>query len=151
MTLRRARSLRPDFPMLRDLMSSPESRRRVVRFLVVGGGSAGVQFAVLALIKGRMNDLLAFSISWALSTTTHYLANRFWALPSGRHDAGKQFGEYLFTIGLSWAINTVAFQLCRTALGLGMMWSTFWAIPPSTVVVFFLLNYRVFRAKPERN
>jgi putative flippase GtrA len=137
--------------MLKDLLSSPESRRRVVRFLVVGGGSAGVQFAVLALIKGRMNDLLAFSISWALSTTTHYLFNRFWALPSGRGDAGKQFGEYLFTIGLSWVINTAAFQFCRSTLGLGVMWSTFWAIPPSTVVVFLLLNYRVFRARPEKN
>jgi putative flippase GtrA len=136
--------------MLTSLLATPESRRRIGRFLVVGGGSAGVQFAVLALIKGRMNDLLAFTVSWALSTTAHYLLNRFWALPSGRADSGKQFGEYLFTIGLSWVINTAAFQLCRSTLGLGVMWSTFWAIPPSTVVVFLLLNFRVFRAKPEK-
>ena len=147
MTLRRAGASRPDSAMLKSLFATPESRGRLVRFLVVGGGSAGVQFAVLALIKGRMNDLLAFTISWALSTTTHYLFNRFWALPSVRHDAGKQFGEYLFTIALSWVINTAAFQLCHATLGLGVMWSTFWAIPPSTVVVFLLLNFRVFRAK----
>jgi putative flippase GtrA len=151
MTLRPARSSRPDFVMLKSLFATPESRGRVMRFLAVGGGSAAVQFAVLAVIKGRMNDLLAFSISWALSTTTHYLANRFWALPSGRGDAGKQFGEYLFTIALSWVINTAAFQFCHATLGLGVMWSTFWAIPPSTVVVFLLLNFRVFRAKPEKN
>jgi putative flippase GtrA len=151
MTLRRTRSSRPDFAMLKNLLTTAEGRGRVARFLIVGGGSAGVQFAVLALIKGRMNDLLAFSISWALSTTTHYLFNRFWALPSVRHDSGRQFGEYLFTIGLSWVINTAAFQLCHSTLGFGVMWSTFWAIPPSTVVVFFLLNYRVFRAKPEKS
>ena len=151
MTLRRARSLRPLRAMLKDLLNSPEGRRRVGRFLVVGGGSAGVQFAVLALIKGRMGDLLAFSISWAISTTAHYLLNRFWALPSARHDTGRQFGEYLFTIGLSWAINTAAFQICRTTLDLGIMWATFWAIPPSTVVVFLLLNFRVFRAGPKGN
>ena len=151
MTLRHARTSRPDLSMLKALLSSPESRRRVGRFLVVGGGSAGVQFAVLAVIKGRMNDLLAFTISWMVSTTAHYLFNRFWALPSVRHDSARQFGEYLFTIGLSWVINIAAFQFSRTTLGLSIMWATFWAIPPSTVVVFLLLNFRVFRAKAEKN
>jgi len=26
-----------------------------------------------------------------------------------------------------------------------VMWAAFWAIPPSTIVVFLILNYRVFR------
>jgi putative flippase GtrA len=124
-----------------------ETQKRVVRFLVVGGGSAGVQFAVLALVKGWMSETLAFSISWVVSTATHYLANRYWALPSVRHDAAKQFGEYLFAVGLSYVINLGAFKLCTDALGLSVMWAAFWAIPPSTVVVFLLLNYRVFRAR----
>lgn len=119
---------------------------RAVRFLVVGGGSAGVQFVVLALLKGRMSETLAFSISWVVSTATHYLANRFWALPSARRDAGRQFGEYLFAVALSYAINLGAFKVCTDVLELGVMWAAFWAIPPSTVVVFLILNYRVFRA-----
>ncbi len=120
---------------------------RVLRFLIVGGGSAGVQFLVLALIRGRMSDTVAFSFSWVVSTTTHYLANRFWALPSARHDTAQQFGEYLFAVALSYVINLGGFKLCLDGLGLGLMWSTFWAVPPSTVVVFLLLNYRVFRAR----
>ena len=118
---------------------------RLLRFLVVGGGSAAVQFGVLAVLKGMESDTLAFSISWVLSTTTHYLFNRFWALPSARPDTGKQFGEYLFTIAVSFAINVGVFRLCQEMFGLGRGWATFWAIPPSTVVVFLLLNYRVFR------
>lgn len=106
-----------------------------------------MQFLVLAALKPRMNATAAFSISWVVSTATHYLANRFWALPSARHDTAKQLGEYLFAVALSYGINLGAFQICRHAIGLGVMWSAFWAIPPSTVVVFLLLNYRVFRAK----
>ncbi len=30
------------------------------------------------------------------------------------------------------------------------MWSTVLSVPPSTLVVFLLLNYRVFRHKHER-
>ena len=133
--------------MFKAKLSDRGTQVRFARFLCVGGGSALVQFGVLAVLKGRMGDTLAFSVSWMLSTTTHYLANRFWALPSGRHDPGKQFGEYLFTIAVSYVINVAAFGACQKFLGLGLMWATFWAIPPSTVVVFLLLNYRVFRAK----
>lgn len=133
--------------MLANFLTDREARLRLFRFLAVGGGSALVQFGVLALLKGRMGDTLAFSISWMLSTATHYLANRFWALPSGRHDPAKQFGEYLFTIAVSWVINVAVFSACQKFFGLGLMWATFWAIPPSTIVVFLLLNYRVFRAR----
>jgi putative flippase GtrA len=48
---------------------------------------------------------------------------------------------------LSYGINLGAFKVCTDALGLGVMWAAFWAIPPSTVVVFLILNYRVFRAR----
>ena len=120
---------------------------RVARFLIVGGGTALFQLALLAGMKAWLNATVAFSISWVASTAAHYLANRYWALPSNRQDAGRQFGEYLFTIAVSYVINVVAFKVCREALGLSVMWAAFWSIPPATVVVFFLLNFRVFRAK----
>jgi len=132
--------------MARFELPDSETRRRVLRFLVVGGGSAGVQFAVLALLRGVMGETLAFSSSWVVSTMAHYLANRFWALPSARTDSGRQLGEYLFAVGLSYVINLAAFKFCTVWIGLGVMWAAFWAIPPSTVVVFLILNYRVFRA-----
>jgi putative flippase GtrA len=134
--------------MPNGVLTNRESRRRLVRFLVVGGGSALVQLGVIALLKRWMNETAAFSVSWVISTATHYMANRFWALPSGRQDAAKQFGEYLFAVALSYAINFGAFKLCRAVFGLGVEWSTLAAIPPSTVAVYLLLNYRVFRAAP---
>lgn len=145
MGLRPWRSGRPDFAMPRLSLSPPEVPRRVARFLVVGGGSTLLQLALLAGLKAWFNPTVAFSISWVASTAAHYLANRFWALPSERHDTGRQYGEYLFTVALSYAINVAAFKLGRDGLGLSVMWAAFWSIPPSTVVVFLMLNYRVFR------
>ncbi|MEO5958072.1 MAG: GtrA family protein [Opitutaceae bacterium] len=126
-----------------------ETQVRFVRFLVVGGGSALIQFAVLWWLKQRMGDTMAFTISWTISTATHYLLNRFWALPSTRQDSVRQLGEYLFAVGVSYGINLTAYKICRSTLGFNVMWSAFWAIPPSTLVVFLLLNYRVFRKPPE--
>ena len=122
---------------------------RFLRFLVVGAGSALAQVALIAVLKSHLRETLAFSISWFLSAGLHYLANRFWALPSGRSDVAKQLGEYLFALGVSYAINLGAFHFFRSLVGLSVEWATLAAIPPSTLVVFLLLNYRVFRAAPE--
>ena len=130
--------------MFEQILTDRETQLRLLRFLVVGGGAALVQLVVLRALKSRCSETLAFSISWVVSTTTHYFANRFWALPSGRGDTAQQLGEYLVAVGLSYLINLGAFKLLRHRFGLSAMWATVWAIPPSTVVVFLILNYRVF-------
>lgn len=123
-----------------------ETRLRVLRFGVVGVGTALLQVAFVAGLKLWMSDTLAFSLSWALSAAVHYAANRFWALPSTRRDSAKQLGEYLVALAVSYGINLGAFKVCRDGLGMSVEWATLWAIPPSTIVVFLILNYRVFRA-----
>jgi putative flippase GtrA len=130
--------------MLDTLLTDRETQWRLVRFLVVGGGTALVQVAVLRTLKRWMGETLAFSISWVVSTTTHYFANRFWALPSSRSDTAQQLGEYLFAVAVSYVINLGAFKLLRNQFGFSITWATLWAIPPSTIVVFLILNFRVF-------
>ena len=130
--------------MFDAFLTDRETQLRLLRFLVVGAGSALVQVAVLRGLKARCSETLAFSISWVVSTMTHYFANRFWALPSGRHDTVMQFGEYLVAVGLSYVINLGSFKLLRNRYKLSPTWATLWAIPPSTIVVFLILNYRVF-------
>jgi len=75
--------------------------------------------------------------------------NRFWALPSTRTDSSRQLLEYLATAGLSYLINLGVFKLCHNGLGLGDLLSTAIAVPPSTVVVFLILHFRVFRHRRE--
>lgn len=116
-----------------------------MRFLCVGGIAALVQFAVLAVLKRLLGPGVAFTLAFAASTTTHYLLNRFWALPSVRTDSRRQAGEYGLTVAVSYAINLGLFELARRGLGLGVMAAAAVAIPPSTAVVWLLLNHRVFR------
>ena len=130
--------------MLDSLLTDRETQLRLLRFLVVGGGTALVQVAVLRALQARCGETLAFSLSWVVSTATHYFASRFWALPSGRNDAVQQLGEYLLAVVVSYLINLGAFKLLRNRFKLGVTWATLWAIPPSTAVVFLILNYRVF-------
>jgi putative flippase GtrA len=130
--------------MFDSLLTDRETQWRLLRFLAVGAGSALVQVAVLRLLRARIGETWAFSVSWVVSTTTHYFANRFWALPSVRDDAAQQLGEYLFAVVVSYVINLGAFKLLRNKFKLSPTWATLWAIPPSTIVVFLILNYRVF-------
>jgi putative flippase GtrA len=133
--------------MRRFLPLTRETQVRLVRFLIVGGGSAGAQFLMLAWMKLWMSPTLAFSVSWVLSAAMHYFANRYWAMPSGRHDTVQQLGEYLFALVVSYVINVGAFKFFHDFVGLSVMWAAFWSIPPSTGIVFLLLNFRVFRAR----
>jgi putative flippase GtrA len=144
MRLRRGGFASSDPPMFDSLLTDRETQLRLLRFLTVGAGSALVQVVVLRALKARVNETVAFSISWVVSTTTHYFANRFWALPSSRHDTAQQFGEYLVAVALSYLINLGAFKLLRVQFKMSPTWATLWAIPPSTIVVFLFLNYRVF-------
>jgi putative flippase GtrA len=144
MRLRHGGRFSSDAPMFDSLLTDRETQLRLLRFLVVGAGSALVQVAVLRALKSQFGETLAFSISWVVSTTTHYFANRFWALPSGRSDTTRQLGEYLVAVALSYLINLAVFKLLRVKLHLSTTWATLWAIPPSTIVVFLILNYRVF-------
>jgi putative flippase GtrA len=144
MRLRRGACISSDDSMFDSLLTDRETQLRLLRFLVVGAGSALVQVAVLRALKTRFGETLAFSISWVVSTTTHYFANRFWALPSGRDDTAQQLGEYLVAVAVSYVINLGVFKLLRVRFKLSTTWATLWAIPPSTIVVFLILNFRVF-------
>jgi putative flippase GtrA len=131
--------------MFKRMLLARETQVRFWRFVTVGAISALVQLGCLAVLKRWFTPTLAFSVSFIMSTATHYSLNRFWALPSERCDRARQLTEYLATAGLSYLVNISLFNLCLHVIGLGVMWSAVLAVPPSTLMVFLLLNYRVFR------
>ena len=131
--------------MSKRILTRRETQVRFFRFLAVGGTAYLVQMASMKLLLARLGTNLAFTLSFMGSTSTHYLLNRFWALPSMRADTLCQLGEYLATAALSFVINFSLFRLGLDVFGLDKLWSTAVAVPPSTLVVFLLLNYRVFR------
>lgn len=134
--------------MIKAKLTDRETQVRFARFLVVGGTSYVVQVAVMKLTSEAigLGTNVAFTLSFVCSSATHYVLNRFWALPSARADSWRQAREYLGTVAISYLINIGVFRLCLDVVGLGKIWATAVAVPPSTVVVFLLLNFRVFRA-----
>ena len=131
--------------MLKRILTRRETQVRFLRFLVVGGTAFLVQVASMKLLLNWLGTNPAFTFSFICSASTHYTLNRFWALPSTRGDAFRQLGEYLATVALSYVINFSLFRLCLDVFGLDKLWSTAVAVLPSTLVVFLILNYRVFR------
>jgi putative flippase GtrA len=132
--------------MLQRSLPDRQTQVRFLRFFLVGGCGFLVQLGSLAVLKECLPARLAFSLAYILSVATHYLLNRFWALPSRRSDPGRQFLEYVGTIGLSYLISFGCFNLFYGWCHLSVMWATVWSVPPSTLAVFFLLNYRVFKS-----
>jgi putative flippase GtrA len=131
--------------MFKRILTSREMQVRFLRFLAVGGTAYLVQVVSMKLFLARLGTNPAFTLSFLCSTSTHYTLNRFWALPSTRQDTLRQLGEYLVAAAVSFAINFSLFRLCLEVFGLDKLWSTAVAVPPSTAVVFLLLNDRVFR------
>jgi putative flippase GtrA len=131
--------------MLKRVISSRKTQGRFGRFIVVGGVTACVQFSTLMIFKRWLSPNFAFTLSFICALSTHYTLNRFWALRSVRQDTARQFVEYLFTAGLSYLINIVLFRIGFNIFGLSVMWAALAAFPPSTLIVFVILNYHVFR------
>ncbi len=134
--------------MFKAKLSDRQTQVRFARFLAVGATAFVVQLLTIKLFLLGLGTNPAFTLAFLCSTLTHYCLNRFWALPSARHDTWHQFREYLGAVVISYLINLAVFHLCLDVIGLGKIWSTAVAVPPSTVVVFLLLNYRVFRVRP---
>ena len=133
--------------MFKAKLRDRETQVRFARFLAVGATAYGVQVLAIKVFLLWLGTNAAFSLSFLCSTAAHYCLNRFWALPSARHDSWRQFREYLGAVVISFIINFSVFHLCLDVFGLGRIWATAVAVPPSTVVVFLLLNYRVFRKR----
>jgi putative flippase GtrA len=131
-------------------LPSRDTQARFLRFLVVGGTAAIVDFATFSGARLILPRIATFVLAYLASTTAHYLLNRFWALPSHREDHARQFLEYIGVALLNLGIRYALFWLCRTQLHLGDLLSYAIALPPTTVIVFILLHLRVFRAAPDQ-
>jgi putative flippase GtrA len=133
--------------MFKIKLTDRATQVRFFRFVAVGGAVALVNFSALAAARRFWPPNYAFTAAFLLATSVHYCFNKFWALPSERRDTVRQFGEYLLAVALSYLINFLCFNAGRSILGLDVMWAAVCAVPPASLVVFLVLNYRVFRVR----
>jgi len=127
------------------MLPSRETQVRFFKSLTVGATAFLVQCSVLWVLKRLLAATTAFNWAYACSVATHYSLNRFWALRSSRRDSGRQLLEYAGVVAIGWLIQSTVFKFCLHTVGLSIMWSNFFAVPPSTVAVVLLLNFRVFK------
>ena len=122
------------------------TQARFLRFLVSGATVMAVQTGTMGLLSHWSNQTAAFVTSYIVGLISHYSLNRFWALRSSRTDLYRQAGEYLVLGGTSCLTNYLLFQAAVHLFGLKPVWAMVVSNPPTTIVMFLLLNFRVFRA-----
>jgi putative flippase GtrA len=124
-----------------------ETLHKLARFLTVGGCAAAVDFSMLWLFSGRLAPMAAFSCAYATGVSTHFLLNKYWTFRCSRTDLLRQMGEYLVVAALCFCGQTVGFRIGLALFHHNIYLAKLIAIPPGTLVGFFLLKRRVFKGK----
>ena len=132
--------------MLKGKLTDRATQVRFLRFIVSGVTVMFVQVGGMALLSRWWANTPAFVGSYAVAVAAHYSLNRFWALRSSRQDHARQAGEYALTVGGSFLTNYILFRVGVDDFHLTPVWATLVTNPPTTLVVFLVLNFRIFRA-----
>jgi putative flippase GtrA len=131
--------------MLKGKLTDRTTQVRFLRFVVTGVLVLLLQVGGLAFLTQWWSRNPAFVVSYAFAVTVHYLVNRFWALRSSRPDVSRQAGEYVLTVLGSFLTSFLLFQLASGWLHLPPVWAVLLVNPITTLGVFLVLNFRVFR------
>lgn len=132
--------------MLKAKLTDRATQVRFLRFVASGLAVMITQVGMLVLLARWWSDTAAFIGSYAVAVAVHYLLNRFWALRSSRTDHTKQTGEYALIVAGSFVVNFCLFQGGVRIFHLTPAWAALVTNPPTTLIVFLILNFRVFRA-----
>jgi putative flippase GtrA len=131
-----------------------EAFARLGRFLFTGGLAALVDCTVLWTLSRRLGVTAAFSCAYVSGVTVHFCLNKWWTFRCVRRDLLRQVGSYLLVTLVTYSVQLVVFRGALAALradwlGLGAgPWQLYLAkataIPPSTLIGYYLFKQRVF-------
>jgi putative flippase GtrA len=122
-----------------------ERIHRLVRFCVVGGTVAVVDFSTVWLLSHFLQPLVAVSIAYFVGVTCHFLLNKFWVFQCRRSDYGRQLMQYLTVVLSSWLTTVAIVHLCLSTITHNILIAKLFAVPPATLVAFVLMQLFVFR------
>ncbi|HEV3211185.1 MAG TPA: GtrA family protein [Chthoniobacterales bacterium] len=126
-------------------MLNQERIHRFVRFCVVGGTVAAVDFSTVWLLSHLLQPLVAVSIAYFVGVTCHFLLNKFWVFQCRRSDYIRQLMQYLAVVLSSWFTTVATVQLCLSTITHNILIAKLFAVPPATLVAFVLMQFFVFR------
>ncbi len=99
---------------LAQLLTTPEERRRILRFAVVGSLGAGVDFTVFNLLTLWLHTpaVLASVLSFCAAVSNNFLWHRYWTFADSRSKpVARQMGQFLIVNLLGVSIRTPIFIL----------------------------------------
>jgi len=119
------------------------------KFGVVGAITAAIYFFVMWVASSILNFgyILAVSVAYFVSTSFHYLANRYFtfAAHGGRHS--WQLARYLVLWTINYVITILVVSICVEHLGLSAYLGVCAAVVITVFVGYFLSRYWVFKIK----
>jgi putative flippase GtrA len=122
-----------------------ERIHRLVRFCVVGGTVAIVDFSTVWLLSRFLQPLVSVSIAYFVGVTCHFLLNKFWVFQCRRSDYGRQLMQYLTVVLSCWLTTVAIVHLCLSTITHNILIAKLFAVPPATLVAFILMQFFVFR------
>lgn len=128
-----------------------QSRKQVMRFLLVGGSSVVVDLLCYAILLGRLDRVSAKGIAYAAGVLFGYAGNKLWTFESRR----KSFSEpaiyvlvYAVTLLINIGINSSVCDLVSPWIRsdrASQLFAFFVATGVTTVLNFLGLKYIAFR------
>lgn len=126
-------------------MLNQERIHRLIRFCVVGGTVAVVDFGSVWLLSHFVRPLVAVSIAYFVGVTCHFLLNKFWVFQCRRSDYIRQLMQYFAVVVSSWLTTVAIVHFCLSSFTNNVLIAKLCAVPPATLVAFLLMQFFVFR------
>lgn len=123
---------------------------KIVRYALVGGVAAGVDFALFALFAGLLglNYLWVAAGSFLVATAVNYLLSVRHVFVSGvRFRRETEIAMVFLVSGVGLLLNQVFLWLCVETLGLGLLVSKILATGSVFLWNFGARNYFVFQSR----
>ncbi len=105
--------------MLTTIVTNPVERARFVKFAIVGGIGATIDFGVFNVLTHLLmvEPVLASVISFSVAVLSNFTWNRYWTYPDSRSKPlGKQLAEFVVVNVIGGGIRTPVFAWLHTPL-----------------------------------
>src|SRR4029077_11368659 len=122
------------------VMIKQERILRFLRFCVVGGTVAAVDFGTVSVLIHFLPPLIAISIAYFAGVTCHFLLNKFWVFRCCRNDYLRQILQYLASVFASWLTTIAVVNFCLSRFHSGVLVAKVFAVPPATLVTFLMMQ-----------
>jgi putative flippase GtrA len=129
-------------------MFKPELMRRILRFGVVGVAVMLFFTGLNWLLAPRLGADGAFLAAYVPAVALHFCLNKWWTFGSARADTGRQVGEYLLMVLVTFLIQAGVFKLLTAFTPLPSWLAAAAANAAQMAITFLVMQWRVFAPAP---